>query len=341
MTGPRLDVTSVSSASPESAIAADLMLPLRTRRHDLVFEIVRAVAFASTPGGQPVAEHTLVDRATAACEPVVHDRPVRVRAQVISAIMNLEALGDFAQLVNGGWVCAPPLIVDTSGAGDSLLISGMPLRALPPEFLGRTRVDGPLRRVLDGGLMGTPAVDLTTWERGPDLPLDEWTDNVLSSELDSPDIETVRTAHYRFYLPGNADPSASQEGRWFSTSSGMRGRNLARVRRITGTLDHQIVELDGGRVKAARSISSDTARRLMYGLDVDSGNTTRASLRQPAKNGRSDGVTVRVSDALPHAEFRQMTRAARQSSDREWVLPREYGNGVPALAGLGIKLVTV
>lgn len=340
MTEPHLDVSAVGDASHKSLITAELLLPQRSGRRALVCEIVRAVAHASTEGRTHVTDHALLDRATAACEPVVDEAPARVRELVADVVRELEALGDFAQLVNGNWVCTPPYIVDDGGASDSLLIAGLPVRALGPQIRGRVRVDGPVRRIEHGSLIDLPAVDLARWKRGPGQPIGDWMTGVLSSELGLPDRETVRTAHYRFYLPGDASTSASQDERWFPTNSAMNGRHLARVRSVTGTLDNQLVELEGGRVTAARSLGSDTARRLMYGLDLANANPTRAQLRRASGGSASNLVTVKISNPLPHAETRQLVAAAVRSRQKEWDLPLEYISGIPALDGLGIAVFT-
>lgn len=340
MTGPHLDVVPVEGASPEGVIAAELMLPQRTGRRALVFEIVRAVAYASTVGGAPVTDHTLLDRATAACESIIDETPVGVRAWVTDSVRELEALGDLAQLVNGNWVCTPPYFVENGSASGSLLIGGLPVRALAPEVRGRVRVDGAVRWVEQGTSFAIPVVELAMWKRGPGQPINEWTIDVLNSALRPPDSETVSTAQYRFYLPGNASSSASQDARWFPTSSTMNGRHLARVRSATGRLGHQIVELEGGRVTAARSLGSDTARRLMYGLDLAGANPTRAQLRRAAGGNTSEGVTLKVFNPLPHAETRQLAAAAKRSREGEWDLPLEYASDVSALAGLGIEILT-
>ncbi|MGX1770292.1 hypothetical protein ACWIE7_18675 [Dietzia sp. NPDC055343] len=105
-------------------------------------------------------------------------------------------------------------------------------------------------------------------------------------------------------------------------------------------LDHQIVRLEGGRVTAARSLGSDTARRLMYGLDLAGANPTRAQLRRGRSGNSSDVVTMKTFNPLPHAETRQLAAAAKRSREGEWDLPLEYASDVSALAGLGIEILT-
>lgn len=338
MTTPHLEVVPVGNFGPKSVIWSELMVSRRAGLHSVVHEIVRAVAHASTAGGAPVTDHALLDRATAACEPVVDQAPVKVRALVFDAVEELEAMGDLAQLANGNWVCSPPYLVAADGAKGSLLIGGLPVRALASEIRSRVHIDGAARWIEQGSSTSLPVVGLDMWARDPGQPISEWAADVVNSDLRPPDTETVNTAHYRFYLPGNASRYASQDARWFPTSTNMSGRHLARVRSVTGRLEQQIVQLENGRVTAARSIDSDSARRLMYGLDRAGANPTRARLHRATGGRASDVVTVKVTNPLPRAETRQLVAVAKQSRKGEWNLPLEYARGVPALVKLGIEL---
>lgn len=340
MTNPQVDIVTAAQTTAVRAIAAELMLPHWAGKREVLSEIVRAVTHASTRRAPSVPEHTLVDRATAVSGPIFRSRPAEVRRRVLEMVEELEGLGDLARLVNGNWVCAPPQVVGIDGAGRGLLISGFPLRALNPATRARSSSAGVLRRIDRLDDVDLPLVGLETWTRPRGAPIAEWTDFVMYSALGVSEKETVQTADYRFYLPGRADRNARQEARWFPTDSSLNGRYLARVRLLTGGVVYQVVELVDGRVTSARAISGDTARSLMYGLDWQSGNTTEALIRTTSAGGNTELVSLRVFNALPHAETRQLAAVAAHVFEKEWLLPREYSEGLPALSGLGMNVVT-
>lgn len=347
MTAPHVRVAPLQGGSPSAHMVRDLALPPKTPRHEAVFELVRAVAWASTLGRQPVADHTLTDRATAASAPLLGADMVQVRSTIVTAIEALELLGDLTMLPGGQWVCTPLHVIATDSASTDILISGRPLRALPAELRPHVHLAGPLRRIAQAASPGLHPLDTETWLRRPGGTLTEWTGRILNINLAEPDRNGLRTGHYALYLPGQSAPAAPQDKRWRPTDPSLVGRHLARVRSLTGVLDYQVVELRYGGVIGAKSIDTGTARRLMYGLDLAAGNPTQASLvpapppdKPGAPRGRAKTVTLKTTNPLPRAETRSLMLTSVRPHTRDWLLPAHYADGVPELAVLGVDVMS-
>lgn len=333
MTAPALQVGVLSGVTPRHRILHDLALPRSTPDAELVFELVRAVAWASTQGKIPVAGHVLANRATEALSAADTSASVNVRGIVEAAIDGLESIGDLADLGGGQWACVPTYAVTTPNSLPDLLISGLPSRVLEPALRQRLVAHGPSRRLASTG--NVPTVPFATWTRRPQGALLEWTKRTLAGELRAVDPSATTTAQPVFYHSGLEGRGKPQDRRWRPPGSYLSGRHLARVTGLTGSVEYQLCELDRGHLISTSPCDSDTARRLMYGIDMSSGGATRAKVRSSDKE-----VTIHTTNPLPRGEARTLFALARRARTGEWVMPADYPLDCPVLGSLGIELIS-
>lgn len=334
MTRPAITVSTLST-SPRETIAQDLDLSPNANVRDVVFELIRAIAWSSTLGRQTIGEHTLADRATSAALPLLDGAHTRVRNDITTAIEALEAVGDLTLVRGGQWLCTPAHRVEMPNAQSDILVCGKPLRVLPVDLRRNLRLHGPVRRIAKSAESPLPFISATTWQRRPTSPLPEWTHALLEMpDLASPDTDVLATANYHFYLPTRSGRGTQQHARWHLTGTDLNGRYLSRVRSLTGSLAYQVVELDQGGVVGVKEIDTDTARRLMYGIDNRAGRPTQAVRRRDKED-----VRLTTTNPLPHAEARMLYTSATRIDGRHWVLPADHAHECPELSDLCITVV--
>lgn len=333
-------IEELSSSSTLNLVCSALALPPSTPKTELSYELVRAVTWASTGGRTPVSTRTLLDRAMDA-DAALHDGSLdqHVRRQFFRARLDdLAAVGDLAALGRGQWVSATGSVVSIDSSGNRLphlLVSGIPNRIFPSTVRHTLRLSGHTRiveRVDDIRPAGLPVIGLDAWARIPDLPLEEWTTEVLDAPLAKLE-ETAGTV--RVYLPGSARPESRQSGRWFAPRRDLEGRYLARHNVLGEWSGFSVVELAAGTVVGHRELDPLHVRRLMYGLDHRAGNHTVAIV-----GNTSDYTRIRLGNPLPPPETRVLLALCGFPTQDSWTV-RHHADAVLAnLRALHIPLRT-
>lgn len=339
MSPPVLRLRAISGRTAAEQLAEDLCVPPSASSNDTIFELVRAIAWASTRGQTPVSQGTLLDRATDASASLDDSTELDRRERLDAALYGLESSGDLAYLGRGQWLSSPGYVTDTESelAPQRFLVGGVPLRHLSAEQRACIVLQGPTRRIANSGAdlcAQLPLVSFDAWTRKPADALALWTNEMMEIPLRQPVKGEVATSVFGFYRPGRAAIQAKQQDRWFSPDEHLHGRLLARETRINGSTDYAIVELDCGRMTGILPCGLDDARRLMYGLDQAQANPTRATW------GTTGGQTIglKLGSPLPQAETRRLLGIGGIVADGTWTIPA--GNEVPVqvLEGLGIKV---
>ncbi|MDO1478365.1 hypothetical protein [Rhodococcus ruber] len=336
---PRIEELPPGSAAQHVRTA--LGLPPVTPPAELSYELLRAVAWASTGGRVPVSTRTLLDRAVG-LDAALHDGDVDATARrhlLRDRLEDLAAVGDLAPLPRGQWLAVPGCIVqlDAADPDGRLLVSGVPVRHLDTRLRNAVALDG-ARRVLNRRIraadVGMPVLGFEDWARRPRRSLRDWTESLLADRLGATP-EDVEVSALRFYVPAHAHPGARQSERWFGTDPRLEGRCLARADALGGWTQFFVVELRAGTVAGMREQDPHDVRRLMYGLDRNAGNPTVVRWVE-AKHE----VHLRPTSPLPYAETRVLTALADSRTDRGWVLTRHAGTIRRVLTELGVTLQT-
>ncbi|NLU64263.1 hypothetical protein HCA61_18620 [Rhodococcus sp. HNM0563] len=315
-------IEQLTSSTYSSHISTVLRIPPNTPQTEISYELVRAIAWASTSGRTPISTRSLLDRIMDA-DAALNDNSVDEQARRQLYRLRLDELalaGDLAVLGRGQWVSSIGSIVhqDDSAMQSPILVSGIPIRVMPTSTQRSLTLHGPTRMIdhvenVQG--LGLRHINLDEWARVPDSPLDAWTANMLESPLYRPH---EASAPIRVYLPESATSGALQKNRWFPVHKGLTGRYLSRHKVPGGWTEFTVVELDSGVAKEAREVDPLDVRRLMYGLDHRSGKHTVADVR-------TDGnvVRIRFGNPLPHPEARIMYTLCGLPTQDMWSVRRD------------------
>lgn len=331
---PRIE--QLASAPAVTHVCSALALPPNTPRPELTYELVRAVAWASTSGRTPVSTRTLLDRVMdidSALQDSTDDH--RRRQFLRKQLDDLAAVGDLAALGRGQWVSAiGSIIVIESPAGTShLLVSGVPVRCFPTSTQHALTLAGPTRAIQgvdDVQSFGLPVISLDDWARLPSQPLEEWTSGIFDAPLGDP-TETIGTI--RVYQPDLARPHTLQNDRWFSTHRESEGRFLACRKVLGGWTEYSIVELKSGDIIGKRELEPGAVRRLMYGLDNRSGNHVSASVQVTRTSTR-----IKLRDPLPYSEARILMALGGLLIQDAWTIHGHADAAIRYLGGLHIDI---
>lgn len=343
MSSPPLRAQPVGAAAARAAVLEALAMPPSAAEPELGYEVLRAVAWASTLGREPVHVRTLLDRAVDAHAAATLDQPAPgddVRREALrSKLTELSRLGDVAELDGGRWISVPGVVVQIAD-GPDLLVSGVPLRALPPGVRGAVEAHGAARLLTHRGTadtLGLPQVWFADWTRPPPGTLEEWTRAALAEQVPRSGAEVGQGL--QLYSPSQARPGAYQPERWANPSAALDGVQLAR--RTVGTYwrVYSLVLVEAGSITGVREIDPLRARRLMYGLDLLAGNPTVAHW-----TARGEDVELQLRNPLPAPEARALlalarhTTAATDSAARTWLVRRHRSQVRRLLTGLGVTL---
>ena len=260
----------------------------------------------------------------------------RTWEQLRSTLLELDLLGDLAELPNGYWLPAPLRAVPLDGGSRWLLIGGQPSRTLPTlkaelRTSGATRL---LRRNPQTLGLGLPIQSLRDWKGEPEEQLEPWTSGVMKRchllPYDGSD-------QFEAYVPTTGS-------RWVERFDGLEnGRFLLRLNGKRGFREYSIGEINRGRLIATGSLDTGLGdvQRLTLGLDSSAGKPRRVTIDEAAGLLR-----LRMPLSLPQAEYRLIRALGRDeavSKDRHypryWKIPKEHSETViSALRGLGLAI---
>lgn len=316
------------------ALSSSLGLSPDASPEDVTYEVLRAVAWASTRGRIPVSTRTLLDRAMDAHATSARDATdERALRRILRGRLDmLAAIGDLAPLGRGRWLSAPGCLVRLDDSDDLLLVSGIPLRQLNSTATicstGPTRTLD--RRAAD--LLDLPVIGLDDWSRIPRRPLAAWTRELLASAPTRGDF-AADAYTTRYYAPDLSDAHTSQQHRWMIRNARLSGVRVARANTFGRWTDYAVVGLDAGRVIDVRGVSLRDVRRLMYGLDQQYGRSTTATVTT-----LEAGTRLRLGSPLPNAETRALLAMGSLPESTGWMIPRHTPTVRHMLDDLGIKL---
>lgn len=314
---------------PRSQLCADLQLQASTGDTELIAELVRAIAHASTAGTSAVAEELLIDRVMTFLIPACRGASAsELRESVLETAATLASLGDLIQTSDGSWVSGVTFAVDRSPAQPHLLISGLPLRRFDATTRPRIVVDGYLRHL--AAPINLPVLTVEQWIGNDTGPLDRWTDEILGSDGLNPVPQLLfDTAAFSFYRPGSASTAATPAQRWTPTDDALTGRALMRIQQPPNSVRFAIAQMKAGRLISFRHIHHDDARRLTFGLDVKHHRT--AALTQV----RADGsVTLSLDRPAPYRETRLLALLSTSFSPGRWTVPTDAVQSVVEILGV-------
>lgn len=334
---PAIRITELGPHESARAVHASLGIDSDVSEQGFRYELLRAVAWASTRGQAPVSTRTLLDRAVTADAAVRRDPNDATRRRFLrDRLDDLAAVGDLAILGRGQWISAIGCLTGTAGADrDRFLVSGIPMRHFADELRATIALSGPTRIVtgnIDAAAYGLPWVPVEDWSRIPRQALDEWTLALLEG---SPKAGNHRPSAgtTEFYVPDRAAPGATQERRWFAADAQLNGRYLARHRILGEWVDYSIIELDAGISVDHLQCDAQDVRRLMYGLDRKYHNPTIAGWHVD-----SGTAHVTLQNRLPYAETRALILLAEPTSSTTWSVRHNVSEVHRLLTGLGIGM---
>jgi hypothetical protein len=306
MTPSKLSLELVNDHTARDEIARSLALQDLTDAESRRYEMLRAVAWASTEAETPVYIRTLLDRAVAVDRSLDNDCSNVLdgerRGTIRKQLDVLADLGDLAELGNGYWVSVPGVMVESETQEPDMLVSGVPLRLLNHAARDSITCAGPARHITNAALSGhlkLPKVGLWLWARRPDSDLSTWTSGFIKASritegpLDDPEL----------YVPEAARPGSIQAIRWMPASKNLNGTYLYRHTVLNHWRVHGLAHVEAGRVTGTCEIDRDDARRLMYGFDLHADNPTRATWYES-----THGVAeVTLHNTVPSPEMRALT----------------------------------
>lgn len=338
MTASVLRLEPLDGRTAVEQVKRDLCVADSASSTDTVFELIRAIVWASTAGQMPVSQRVLLDRATEMSASLDDRHEVDRRKCLDAAMWTLEASGDLSYVGRGQWLSSPGFVTETNPESTShqFLVGGVPLRSLEPSDRQCLVLQGPTRRIETPGpdlFSDLPRVPFHDWARAPASKLTEWTRGMIASPLRRTVKEEVASSVFAFYLPNRSQPQVCQRDRWFTPDEQLHGRFLARETRINGSADYAICELDRGRMIGIRGCTHDDAQRLTFGLDQQYGNATRANWF-----AMDDHVSrLNLENPLPKAETRRLLGVGGVVVDGAWLIPTGCDEPGAILKELGIE----
>ncbi|MFM9376555.1 hypothetical protein [Gordonia sp. VNK21] len=330
--------------TPLQVVAAETDDQLRQLTNDLglaptsdlsavMYELLRAVLTASSIDGTSIDGTTLIDRTVELIRPAAKQKASQVRAEAVKALDALHRIGDAGNVDDDRWIGSPTYQVETERPKRTLLVSGLPLYRLPEEIRRSTVSDGPVRIVGPKPAKNARRVAADRWLSPPGQPLAEWTTTALNSGgLESVDKSTLTSAAWHCYLPEKAKASTLQQQRWRGLHKGVMGRVLTRAQHHDRII-YLIAACEKGVIRQARIIDSDSALRLMYGLDARARKPTVAHLTSSGPR-----LELTTTNPLPIHESRSLILAADSVTGSKWILPADYPPEIPPLRDLRVTI---
>ncbi len=309
------------------------------------FELLRTLAWALTGGRNPVHVLRLLNRALDVAMGVADEDlgPEGLRAALRDALDELAMAGDIAELDGGLWVPAPTRLVPITGQDEALLVGGLPTGYLTGVSAAAISRKGPFRFVSrsSADVLRLPIEDIAEWARRPQQPLLEWAAQIMAQHLPEYE-EPADGARIAFYVPHRAPAGAPQFKRWYERYGDGSAIGLAKRTRAFGSREYRVVEVVSGQVvRSGAALARGEARRLMYALDAEAHNYTRARWASAGAGGR-----LVLSSVLPQAEqrilaaFGSLTVPEERLYEQRWVFS-SHGEQVRAVLGeLSIQLTT-
>ncbi|MCA1007771.1 hypothetical protein LCL87_18825 [Rhodococcus hoagii] len=333
-------IEKLSGDDAARSVVAALGLPAATPRSERDYELLRAVAWASTAGRVPVATRVLLDRAVEADAVATSgDIDEFTRRRILrNRLDDLAAIGDLANIGRGQWISVVGCLarIETGDNHRDMLVSGIPLRAIDHDLRAAIVIDGPTRTLSNSRAadrLGLPVVALADWARVPRLHLDRWTNSILNGTPVRPARPSTEEATH-IYAADQSPRGISQDQRWITPGSRSTGRYLARDTMIGGWADYSIVDLQAGIVIDRRECDPQDVRRLMYGLDRKHCNPTTATW-----TASGDDAQLRLQNRLPYAETRALIVLAGAPRNDVWSITRHASEARRLLSGLGIEFI--
>jgi hypothetical protein len=193
------------------------------------------------------------------------------REQLRRILDELSDAGDLVSLPEGRWLPAPTReVILNLDSDERLIVGGVPTNVLPKELRRQIVHHGPYRRVMGpalGDALELPKESMTSWTRGLDRSIVNWSEEILNVEL-VPYQEPYDGSRLRIYAPELITKGSLQINRWCERPKELSGRYLAVRERVFGVKEFRIVELKRGTVVASNDcLAPGDARRLMYALD--------------------------------------------------------------------------
>jgi hypothetical protein len=269
------------------------------------------------------------------------DVPQR-RQELRRILEELCEVRDLVSLPEGRWLPAPTREVPLPDSNERLLVGGLPTSALPSDLRGYVVHHGPYRRVMGSTLsnaLGLPSEPVASWAGGPTQDLENWSEEILSSEL-SPYQEYQDRSRFRVYAP-EVSTGSLQIRRWVDRLGDLSGRYLARRERVFGAFEYRVIELTKGTVVATNDLPFSDARRLMYALDWRAKKPIEIKFKT-----KENYLSIIVRSELPGPEQRLFAAIGNlQVPDeayypRTWTFPEGYSKIVfDTLEALKITLV--
>ncbi|MET8429729.1 hypothetical protein [Nocardia sp. NPDC004860] len=307
------------------------------------YEMLRAVAWASTHAQTPVYVRVLLDRA------VTVDKSLNLgdaglsesdRRQILrEQLEDLASIGDLAELGNGYWVSVDGVIVELGSDQSCLFVSGIPLRILDQETRDAIMYSGAARHLAKGSVLGKlelPIVGLQLWARRLSTDLETWTrqfGEAIRIAAGTPDDSL------EFYLPETARRGCLQHDRWQRTASNLTGTYLYRQTVLNHWRLHGLARLNAGVVEGTCEIDRQDAHRLMFGYDMLGGNPTTATWNESA----SSSAELILHNPVPAPEMRALTALAKRLPAKKFehrFIATTYRQQVrQTVEDLGIRLV--
>ena len=222
-------------------------------------------------------------------------------------------------------------------------MGGVPSSGLPSDLRKKLVHYGPYRRTTNatvGDALHLAKESLESWAGVPTESLELWRKEIMMKEL-AAYIESADGFKMSLYLPSQFDSRTPQYFRWRAPRADASGRFLARRGRMFGGYEYRIVEVMKGMVERSGSfLRPGEARRLMYGIDSESGRPVEVVVQK-----EHDYFTVILNSEIPWPEQRLFgalgtLEQGEVSYPRTWRFDERYRAVVfERLQSLGVKLV--
>jgi hypothetical protein len=324
-----------------SAVQRALVLNTSSPPSQSLFEILRATVW----GLAAPASKVHVNRVLSAALPTWHLLSQRatasdesLRAELREGLSTLEDAGDLLQLSGGYWAPATARFVTLPEGAGYLLVGGVP-SSLPPiegaslQYHGPHRYLATIPRELATAL---PVENLASWARLPTASLHDWAREVIDS-MERQAYSPTSTDAFQFYLPGSCRAGAPHFRRWSDSPGDATGPLLARRMRLWR--EYRLVDVRSGRIIGSCELQGVDCRRLMYALDLATGNPVTAR-RLPS----GDQAEWLFTSELPRGEqrafaaFGTLTIPEDRPFERRWTFARNEELALAMLRSLGIAL---
>lgn len=307
------------------------------------FEILRATVWSMAAPSGKVHTNRLLTAAIPSWK-LLCDRTdtsdEALRAELRESLSVMQDAGDLIGQSGGFWGPATVRLVKHTAENGYLLVGGVPSMLLPMEQ-DCVQYHGPYRsftKCPSGLATWLPLENLASWARLPAQPLEEWARGTIDS-LELHSYAPLSADTFEFYLPEHSRKGTPQFKRWFNSAGAATGVMLARRTRIYGAREYRLLQVQSGKISAARELQGIDVRRLMYAFDQAAKNPVRARFQR----GGNQSECLLTSE-LPRAEQRtfatlgRLTIPAERPFERRWAFLRYEEVALERLRCLGISV---